>query len=90
MRRINELLKSLGQLAELARSQAVQQRRQPPQRPATYLGREGRSHKIRLPNGEIKYVAQRHVITRGALGVGAAVTLTDGMLDSLNSPYVQN
>ena len=90
MSRINERLRVLGQLAELTRSQSLDRRRKNTQRPATYLGREGRSHRVRLPDGTVKSVAQRHVITRGALMVGASVMLTDGLLDSLDGTYVQS
>ena len=86
---INELLQALGQAMELNRTGALSPRPKK-QRPATYLGRTGRSHRVRLPDGKVKQVAQRHVITRGALVVGGAVTLTDGMLDAIPSPYVQN
>ena len=91
MSRVDELLRSLGQGLELTRGSTIAQRRNRTrsQRPAVYLGRAGRSHKVRLPNGEIKYVSQTHVITRGALAVGSPVTLTDGMLDAQASPYLQ-
>ena len=89
MSRINELLRVLGQASELNRTGGNERRRNP-QRPATYLGRAGRSHKVRLPNGAIKYVSQSHVITRGALVIGSPVTLTGGMLDAQGSTHVQN
>lgn len=88
MSRVDELLRSLGQGLELTRGSTLSRRRKNTRRPATYLGRAGRSHKVRLPNGEVKYVSQSHVITRGALVIGAPVSLTDGMLDALHSPHV--
>ncbi|MEM1427737.1 MAG: hypothetical protein AAGF75_14445 [Cyanobacteria bacterium P01_H01_bin.130] len=91
MSRMDSVLRSLGQGLEMTRGSALARRRKKStQRPAVYLGRVGRSHRVRLPSGEVKSVAQRHVITRGALVVGAPVTLTHGMLDSLHSPHVAN
>ncbi len=88
MSRLNEKLRSLGQGLEVSRGSTMARRRRNTRRPAVYLGRVGRSHRVRLPSGEVKSVAQRHVITRGALVVGAPVTLTDGMLDAIPSPYL--
>lgn len=90
MSRTNEILVARGQLAELTRTSALERRSRDRQRPATYLGRVGRSHRVRLPDGKVKSVSQRHVITRGALVVNAPVTLTDGLLDTLDGTYVQS
>ena len=81
----NQQLRSLGQRSQLQRLQP----KTPSNRPALYLGRQGRSHKIRLPNGEIKRVPQRNVITRGALILNSPVTLINGMLDALDGTHIQ-
>ena len=82
----NQQLRSLGQRSQLQRLQPNPSSN----RPAIYLGKIGRSHKIRLPNGEIKRVPHRNVITRGALTLNGPVTLINGMLDALDGTHVQN
>ncbi|MEM9771523.1 MAG: hypothetical protein AAF889_08005 [Cyanobacteria bacterium P01_D01_bin.73] len=78
-------LRAIGQGQELRRLQSAS----PSQSRAIYQGMRGRSHKV-LVDGRVHYVSQKNVIARGALIVGAPVSLVNGMLDTVNSPHVQS